>query len=194
MTQKIKVTSDEFKGLLNPYTGEPMTVMMIVGGPGPVKFYSTGTYSTTDRFPSAKAAYEAWSRVGGVSGVRTGGPVLCAYTGAPLSRMKDDAGYYLVGGFDPAVPRVREEFRRLVWMRDGKSPYEKAAGAAQRVDPAGGGKAAWAGRKEISATDETLGLAAGVMKTSGFTPPKKTVVNGTSLPKKPHAKGGGKAK
>lgn len=117
----VKVTSDLFKGLRNPYTGEPMEVEMTVNPGRDPLFRSPGTYSTGEVFATRDECLDAWNRKDGVAGLRTGGPVKCAYTGAVLSFVKTTTGWRLSGGFDPHMFHSRDEFLRLATMRDGVS-------------------------------------------------------------------------
>ena len=124
MATEVIVTSAEFAGIRNPYTGVPMKVMMLVGcGPDPL-FHSEDTYSTADLCPSTKDLYRLWGRVDGREGLRTGCPK-CAYTGEPLAVQQVDGRYRLVGGFDPRVLRTRDEFLYYATMRDGKATRSK---------------------------------------------------------------------
>ena len=66
-----KVTSTDFQGLINPYTGEPMTVFMAVSPKG-VKFTCPDTFSTADPAESPSELYRGWDRVNGVAGVKKG--------------------------------------------------------------------------------------------------------------------------
>lgn len=124
-----KVTSDLFKGLRNPYTGEVMEVIMTVNpGREPV-FSSPGTYSTGDSFDTSEECIAAWNRRDGVSGLKTGMPIVCAYTKEPLRLVQGFGGKWrFVGGFDPHMFFARDEFLRLANMRDGVSSHVVSAG------------------------------------------------------------------
>ena len=120
MAQEVTVTSRDFEGIVNPYTGEPVRVKMVVGcGPEPL-FHAPDTFSTNDLQESTRRLYELWSRVGGRQGLRTGAPK-CAYTGEPMTVAEFDGGYHFVGGFNPKVLMTRDEFLYYATMRDGKA-------------------------------------------------------------------------
>lgn len=146
MATEVTVTSKEFDGIINPYTGKVIQVKMIVGcGPEPL-FHAVDTYSTADLCQTTQELYRLWGRVEGREGLRSGQPK-CAYTGETLSVQEIDGQYRFAGGFDPRVLRTREEFLYLVTMRDSKAtrpkptptirvtkPTEKAeASASQRA-------------------------------------------------------------
>lgn len=114
-------TADEFKALRCPYTGKPYDVyMLVVPGQAP-KFHAPDAYSPSQPFESAEKAYRMWNRVDGVEGLKTGRPIICAYTGEMLAAASDRDGHWLVGGFDPRVFHSRADFLRLATMRDGKA-------------------------------------------------------------------------
>lgn len=120
MTTNVIVTSRDFEGLVNPYTGEPMRVKMVVGcGPEPL-FHAPDTFSTNDLQKSTNRLYELWSRVNGRQGLRSGIPK-CAYTGEPLTVAEFDGGYHFIGGFNPKVLMPRDKFLYYATMRDGKA-------------------------------------------------------------------------
>ena len=134
MAQEVKVTADEFRKLENPYTGKPMDVYMLVGA-GPVPLFHCGPdeYRTQSPFETAELAKLAWSRKDGVEGGRSG-PVVCAYTGEPLSADATPDGFAFSGGFDPRVLRSREWFLHFAAMRGGVSPYPRPESAPSRVE------------------------------------------------------------
>lgn len=120
MAQEVIVTSRDFDGITNPYTGEPMVVKMVVGcGPEPL-FHAPDTYSPNDVQSTTKLLYELWSRVDGRQGLRTGQPK-CAYTGKPLTVTEFAGGYHFTGGFDPRMLLPRGEFLYYATMRDGRA-------------------------------------------------------------------------
>lgn len=119
-----KVTSQNFQGLTNPYTGEPMVVFMHVS-PSGVKFTCPDTFSTADPAETTGELYARWNRKNGVTGLRAGSPIACAYTGELLSQGTRFGKPCYTGGFDPHMFYSREEFLYYAWMRDGKSPYPK---------------------------------------------------------------------
>lgn len=116
-----KVTSKDFEGLANPYTGDPMVVYMLTGS-GPVKFTCPDTFSTSDTADTVSALYDKWNRVNGVSGTRAGA-IRCAYTGELLSLGKRFGKPCYSGGFDPHRFYSREAFLYYAWMRNGVSKY-----------------------------------------------------------------------
>lgn len=123
-----KATSDDFRGIVNPYTGKEMVVMMNVSESGSVMFFSPDTYSTSERTKSPEECYRLWNRVNGVSGGRSGSPIVCAYTGKPLSVVHTPLGCYFSGGFDPHLFHSREDFLFYATMRGGvpKRPRQTA--------------------------------------------------------------------
>lgn len=112
----------DFDGLRNPYTGERLAVKMLVCPDGRTLFAAPDAYSPgTVPAETAEAAYRMWDRVDGKEGLRSAAysPVLCAWTGMPLSPRKTDRGWVLTGGFDPTVFLPREEFLYFAGMRGG---------------------------------------------------------------------------
>lgn len=128
-----KVTSKDFEGLVNPYTGEPMTVYMKVRSGGKVLFACPDTYSTSDLEDDTASLYSKWNRKNGVSGLRTDQPIVCAYTGKPLSVMKRFGKVCYTGGFDPHMFYTRSEFLYYAWMRDGVSKFPEPVSGEARV-------------------------------------------------------------
>lgn len=127
-----KVTSEDFQGLTNPYTGKPMTVFMLTGS-GPVRFTCPDTFSTADLADTTAQLYDNWNRKNGVSGLRTGQTIRCAYTGELLSVKTRFGKVSYVGGFDPHRFYTREEFLYYAWMRDGKSKFPVPVKEESRV-------------------------------------------------------------
>ena len=118
----IKVTSEDFARLVNPYTGKPMEVYMLVGAGEPL-FTCPETFSTSDVYRTTADLYGAWNTANGISGARSGMPVRCAYTGEPLSIVETQDGFCYSGGFNPHMFHTRDEFLRLATMRDGVQSY-----------------------------------------------------------------------
>ena len=172
------VTANGFRDLKNPYTGETMRVKMIVGA-GEPKFFCPDTYSTAARFGDERTRYNMWCRTDGVLATKVGEPLRCAYTGEFLTPVWDAGGYYFVGGFDPRIPRSKQQFLHFAWMRNGESPYPETTGSS-RVDPVSE-KPGAASSKTIEANEVSEELAAGVMARAHVDLPKKTVVNGASF-------------
>lgn len=133
MSTILEVTSPEFSGLTNPYTGEPLGVKMMVPKSGAPLFFAPDTYSTTDRFPSRAEMVAAWNRVDGRSGLKDGRAFVCAYTGLPLRPKSNGEQAWFEGGFDPHRLMSRAEFLYFATMRDGFSIYPKPEGAPPRV-------------------------------------------------------------
>lgn len=118
-----KVTSKDFEGLTNPYTGEPMVVFMNVDGSSRVTFTCPDTYSTAAPAETTEKLYDLWNRINGVSGFKTNQPIKCAYTGELLSPSTSFGKPCYAGGFDPRRFYTREEFLYYAWMRDGVSKF-----------------------------------------------------------------------
>lgn len=168
----IDCTGEDFRDLVNPYTGKPLRVKMMVA-PSP-RFFCPDTYSTAVRFPTARAAYDAWARKDGISGAREGRVIKCAYTGETLVPRHDGAGYWFEGGFDPRMLRSRSEFLRLATMRDGKSPMAPEDEVHLGVVPPTPDRKPTGHAPEI--TQEALDIAEGVAKRAGI--PRRTQVRG----------------
>lgn len=132
-----EVTSNDFRGLVNPYTGEPMRVFMVTGGDGPVKFTCPDTFSTSDPAETSEALYAGWNRVNGVSGLKSGQLIKCAYTGELLGCATRFGKPRYTGGFDPHLFYSRDEFLYYAWMRDGVSKFPEPRGEDQRVKTPG---------------------------------------------------------
>lgn len=121
MSTILDVTAPVFRGLKNPYTGEPLKVKMLVPKSGAPLFFAPDAYSTTKRFPTRAEMVAAWNRVDGVGGMKDGQPFRCAYTGEPLRPVSNGAEAWFEGGFDPTIFHRREEFLYYATMRDGKA-------------------------------------------------------------------------
>lgn len=118
------VTSNRFRGLANPFTGERMVVKMTIPKDRVPKFFAPDTYTPCAAFPSAKESCEAAQRRGSV---RVPAAPTCPYTGEPLEQQfVDGLGWFYVGGFDPRVPRTADEFLYYATMRDGKPVLPKS--------------------------------------------------------------------
>lgn len=134
MATEVTVTSKEFDGIINPYTGQIIKVKMIVGcGPEPL-FHAVDTYSTADLCQTTSELYRLWSRVDGREGLRSGQPK-CAYTGEALSVQEVDGQFRFTGGFDPRVLMTREEFIYFATMRDGKTTRPTPAPSVRVTKP-----------------------------------------------------------
>ncbi len=127
--------SIQFRGLKNPYTGEPIRVSMVVMKDGTAKFYAPDTYAPSEVFRTAADAFRHWNRVNGVEGVKTDKPVTCAYTGQPLVPRRTSDGFCYLGGFNPHLLYDRDTFLYYMRMRDGVSelPVPKKSSCKSRV-------------------------------------------------------------
>lgn len=173
--QTVDCTGRAFAELTNPYTREKMNVKMMVTKSGGPRFFSPGGYSTAQRFGTREAAYSAWARAEGVEGARNGQPLVCAYTGAPLSLHHDETGWWFEGGFDPRMFYTRQEFLYFATMRNGVSKYEKPGPVThvgiirEKTKPIES--------HETRMLDGSIEIAEQVMHSSGFSPEKKTKVS-----------------
>lgn len=187
MNTKIEVTSRDFLSLRCPYTGEPLRTYMLVS-PSGVRFFAPGARSPRDRYPTARDLYDAWATRAGISGVARGDDIKCPYTGETLEIRSDASGFWYSGGFDPAVPRSRDEFLYYASMRDGVSKYPKP-GAQDRVDPVLE-QHAFLKHKTIETTDFAMKEAEKAMHRSGL---DKTIARETKVSMSvPRPKTGGK--
>lgn len=116
-TRKIVCTGDAFRGLVNPYTGQPMKVVMVVRPDAVPLYFAPDTYDTASEQPSARAAFENWNRVDGVGGLRR--ELRCAYTGELLKPAHGGQNHWFEGGFNPTRLHTRHEFLKFATMRDG---------------------------------------------------------------------------
>ena len=124
----VDVTSSKFNGLVNPYTGEPIKVKMMIPDSGKPLFFAPDTFTHATHYQTAKEAIDAWDRENGVQGVKNRSCLRCPYTGEPLTVQQDVAGFFLSGGFDPHRFRSDDEFVYYAAMRDGKSPFPVPSG------------------------------------------------------------------
>ena len=108
----VRCEGEAFRGLRNPYTGEPVEVEMALSGGRAMFRAAKKTYATSDEFPTYQEARAMWSRIDGVIGVKPpSAPVVCAYTGRPLVPVKTaSGGYRFSGGFDPNMWAPRDAF------------------------------------------------------------------------------------
>lgn len=128
-------TADEFKDLRCPYTGEPLEVRMLIVPGQPPRFHAPSAYSPAEPCSSPEEAYRRWNRVDGVEGLKSDTPVVCAYTGAPLSPAHCPDGYFFNGGFDPRMFHSREDFLRLASSRGGVSSWSGTDSRVEAVPP-----------------------------------------------------------
>lgn len=137
LTEPVDVvcTAPEFKALRCPYTGDPLEVRMLVVPGSPPRFHAPDAYSPAIPRPTPDEAYRLWNRVDGVEGLKSDTPVVCAYTGVPLSPAHCPDGYFFNGGFDPRMFHSREGFLRLASSRGGVSPRSGADSRVEAVPP-----------------------------------------------------------
>lgn len=167
-----------FKGIKNPYTGTPIDVKMVIADDGKVWYFAPDTYTTSDPQGSVAKAIELWSRVDGVTGRRDPAEAIkCAYTGEVLVPQEDGS---LLGGFDPTIFHTREDFLRLVNMRDGISTAKVSSARVETVLE----KAPTPVSREPEYISGALEEAEDIIKKSGVKFKKRsTIVAGTDLKK-----------
>lgn len=114
------VTSRDFSDITCPYTGRPVTTVMVLNGVGEPLFRAAdGTYTPKTRSPSQAFATLNASRRGGVGPVPP--PFRDAYTGLPLGDVEEDEeGWWFPAAFSPLRVRLRAEYLYYMHMRDGK--------------------------------------------------------------------------
>lgn len=106
----LRAESPEFTSLTDAYTGERLDVFMVATPDGP-KFCA----------PDAESPRRVWT-------VEEPPMRTCPYTGEALTLHHLPSGWLMIGGFDPRLPRAREEFLYYATMRNGKSRYPKPSG------------------------------------------------------------------
>jgi hypothetical protein len=106
---QIQAESSEFVDLTDAYTGVDIKVYMKPTPDGPLFFSPDAT--------SPRALLTTELKV-----------QTCPYTGETFKKHKVASGWFMSKGFDPRLPRQREEFLYYVTMRDGKSKYPKPSG------------------------------------------------------------------
>lgn len=116
MCDLLNVESVEFAGLTDAYTGRRLDVFMRAAPEGPL-FFAPGAES-----PRSMSSEEPRVKV-------------CPYTGKSLTAHRCASGWFMTGGFDPWLPRPREEFLYYATMRDGKSRYPKPSGLRVEAAP-----------------------------------------------------------
>lgn len=119
----VRCTGPDFDGLVNPYTGEAMEVVMTVRADGhePL-FCAPDTFS-----PVAFRPRPEMERM--LSAAPD--PTKCMWTGKPLRMVEVDGEVTCLGGFNPHLPVPRTEFLRFARMRDGVAPEVSTS----RVEP-----------------------------------------------------------
>lgn len=124
-------TSRDFVGFKDPYTGEPLQVVIVVSRLG-VRYQVKGAYSLMTPYKTRAEAVSAWSRVDGVVGLRNpSGGFFCAYTGKPIVPYVDEEGHKFSGGFIPEQLRTRDEILKILNHTAGR---EYVGTNSQRVD------------------------------------------------------------
>lgn len=123
----VNVTSEKFRGLVNPYTGEPIQVKMLIPESGRPLFFAPDTFTHAKHYPTVAQALDAWDCENGVTGIKPRSSLRCPYTGEGLTIEHDVAGYWLRGGFDPCRLWSDAEFLYYATMRNGVSKYPKPA-------------------------------------------------------------------
>lgn len=118
-----KSDDPRFRGLVDPYTGKPVTVTVVVGSKTGSIYFSPDAFSPGEVCPTSRELLEKAGTRDGVIGALTGADALrCPYTGKPMTLVHSDAGFSLAGGFDPRIPcRSREDFEYKIKMRGGKA-------------------------------------------------------------------------
>jgi hypothetical protein len=125
-------TAKDFVGFRDPYTGGPIQVVLVVSSLG-VRYQVKGAYSLMTPYGKRSDAVAAWSRVGGVVGLRSPSEGFrCAYTGNVVTPYLDDEGHRFAGGFIPEQLRTRDELLRILNKMSGK---EYRCTDPCRVDP-----------------------------------------------------------
>lgn len=155
-------SAPEFRALRCAYTGEPLEVYMLVRPGSQPLYHAPRAYSPSVPFPTAEQAYRAWNRVDGVEGVKTGTPIVCAYTGKVLAAAKTSDGHFFRGGFDPRMFHSRDDFLRLATSRGGES----ARPSGGRVEAVRGGSRPSRARPSAPSgpSDEAVDIAASVLQ------------------------------
>lgn len=182
MNHTVRCTGQAFSGLTDPYTGEPLVVVMTSNPTGIPKFSAPDAYSPSRRYPTPEDRYAAWCRSEGIDGARSGEPIVCAYTGEQLVPKSDEYGFFFEGGFDPRRFHGRAEFLYYASMRAGVSkfplPEQEEHVGVSREKP---DRQVLGHSVEIS--DEAMGFAEQAMRDSHFAPERKTRVS-MSVPRK----------
>ena len=113
----LRAESPEFTSLTDAYTGERLEVFMVATPDGP-KFCA----------PDAESPRRV--RIVEEPSMRT-----CPYTGEALTLHRLPSGWFMTGGFDPRLPRSREEFLYYATMRNGVSKYPPPSGQRAEAAP-----------------------------------------------------------
>lgn len=190
MATRVKCTGAAYRGLMNRYTGKPVTVEMIVS-PGSVPMFHAWprTYSTADVFPTFEDARRMWDREDGVFGTKgKAAPLVCAYSGEPLRPVRlADGRWTFDGGFDPNMLHTREEFLGYMRMRDGVPPLPSATRVSQVIRRDGPSRSSSSAPEP---TDDAVRIAEDAARAAGIGFESSTV----SMHISGKAEGGGKRK
>lgn len=163
MGKPIDCTGSAFADLKNPYSGERMMVKMIVREKGEPLFFAPDTYDTSTREPSARSLFDNWNRVDGVSGMRSGQKIVCAYTGEVLTKRQDGETHWFDGGFNPTRLHTRDDFLYFATMRNGVPTRERHPDRATKPDE----KPPASLTHETEITDEAMKAAEELAKKHG---------------------------
>lgn len=151
-----KCTGTAFRGLVNPYTGKPVDVVMTIREGKEPRFSAPETYSPVSPHEPGSA------------------PDVCKWTGNKLNHVVDDDGkVWCFGGFDPHVPTTRNEFLRFMRMRDGATDVPETEVRRVEAVPE---RAPMPTGHETKILDESVSAAEEILKKSGFRTKKKTSV------------------
>lgn len=126
-------TAEEFKGRKDPYTGNPLTVMLYVLPGGTVRYRIEGGHDVAEPRRTMEEAVAAWTAKDGVSGMRNPEDgFVCAYTGATLRPVPEPGACRFAGGFSPGLFHTREEVLAAFAHIDGR-PAPAAPARAEAV-------------------------------------------------------------
>jgi len=149
-----------FRGLVNPYTDEPVETCMRVRTGKPPQFFAPDTYSPVSPHEPGKA------------------PTMDFWTGKVLQHRTDENGkVWALGGFDPHLPRSRDEYLYYMKMRNGVSELPPP-GEETRVDVSRE-EAPMPKGHETPIMEEAVKAAEDILQKSGFKTEKKTTVRVT---------------
>lgn len=174
-------TSHEFTGHLDPYSGEPLTVRLFVFAGGKVRYRIEGAYDTGTPYATFDEALGAWSRIGGVAGLRnpSKGGFVCAYTGRVMKPVHEPGRCRFAGGFRPMRFLTRNEVLGLLAHLAGKD----AGSPPVRVEAVPETPPAPRFHDDHEPSDEALRRAGkaleasrSAMKRTGIAPAKRTLV------------------
>ena len=176
-------TSHEFTGHTDPYSGEPLTVRLFVFTGGKVRYRVEGAYDAGTPYATFDEALGAWSRIGGVAGLRdpSKGGFVCAYTGSVMKPVHEPGACRFAGGFRPMRFLTRAEVLKVLAHLEGKD----AALPAPRIEAVPETPPAPKFHDEHEPSDEALRRAGEVLEASraameraGVAPAKRARVSG----------------